>query len=133
MDIMYELQCESVFRKTKFIQIENNFINNPNYNIYEKLVYMSLCTYAFQKNNCYPSHSTLAENLGVSKITIIRNLKSLEDKGAIIIIKRKMQSNRKISNLYVLSEIDSNTGEFIRDSIKEFEQYKNKEVIIKGK
>ena len=133
MDIMDELQFESVFRKTKFIQIENNFINNPNYNIYEKLIYMSLCTYAFQKNNCYPSHSTLAENLGVAKITIIRNLKSLEDKGAIIIIKRKMQSNRKISNLYVLSEIDSNTGEFIRDSIKEFEQYKNKEVIIKGK
>ena len=133
MDIMDELQFESVFRKTKFIQIENNFINNPNYTTVEKLIYMSLCTYAFQKNNCYPSHSTLAENLGVSKITIIRNLKSLEDKGAIIIIKRKMQSKRKISNLYVLSEIDSNTGEFIRDSIKEFEQYKNKEVIIKGK
>ena len=30
MDIMDELQFESVFRKTKFIQIENYFINNSN-------------------------------------------------------------------------------------------------------
>ena len=30
MDIMYELQCESVFRKTKFIQIENNFAGYTN-------------------------------------------------------------------------------------------------------
>ena len=133
MDIMDELQFESVFRKTKFIQIENNFINNPNYTTVEKLIYMSLCTYAFQKNNCYPSHSTLAENLGVNKRTIIRNLKTLEEKGGIIIISRKMESNRRLSNLYVLAEIDSNTGEFIKESIKEFYQYKNKTVVIKGK
>ena len=114
MDIMDELQFESVFRKTKFIQIENNFINNPNYTTVEKLIYMSLCTYAFQKNNCYPSHSTLAENLGVAKITIIRNLKSLEDKGAIIIIKRKMQSNRKINNIYKLKEKNNNNEKYIR-------------------
>ena len=133
MNIMDELQFESVFRKTKFIQIENNFINNPNYNIYEKLVYMSLCTYAFQKNNCYPSHSTLAENLGINRRTVIRTLKSLEEKDAIIVIKRKFQSNRKTSNLYILADIDNNTGEFIKDSIKEFEQYKDKEVVIKGK
>ena len=133
MDIMDELQFESVFRKTKFIQIENNFINNPNYTTVEKLIYMSLCTYAFQKNNCYPSHSTLAENLGINRRTIIRTIKSLEEKGAIIVIKRKFQSNRKTSNLYILSDIDDNTGEFIKDSIKEFEQYKDKEVFIKGK
>ena len=133
MDIMDELQFESVFRKTKFIQIENNFINNPNYTTVEKLIYMSLCTYAFQKNNCYPSHSTLAENLGINRRTVIRTLKSLEDKGAIIVIKRKFQSNRKTSNLYILADIDNNTGEFIKDSIKEFEQYKGKEVVIKGK
>ena len=133
MDIMDELQFESVFRKTKFIQIENNFINNPNYTTVEKLIYMSLCTYAFQKNNCYPSHSTLAENLGINRRTVIRTLKSLEEKGAIIVIKRKFQSNRKTSNLYILADIDNNTGEFIKDSIKEFEQYKGKEVVIKGK
>ena len=94
---------------------------------------MSLCTYAFQKNNCYPSHSTLAENLGINRRTVIRTLKSLEEKGAIIVIKRKFQSNRKTSNLYILADIDNNTGEFIKDSIKEFEQYKGKEVVIKGK
>ena len=133
MDIMDELASLNVYKKNKFIQIENSFINNSQYSIYEKMVYMSLCTYAFQKNNCYPSHSTLAENLGINRRTIIRTIKSLEEKGAIIVIKRKFQSNRKTSNLYILADIDGNTGEFIKDSIKEFEQYKDKEVVIKGK
>ena len=133
MNIMDELQFESVFRKTKFIQIENNFINNPNYNIYEKLVYMSLCTYAMAKNNCYPSQSTIAKNLNVSRTMVIKAMQGLEEKGGLLIINRKAESNRKISNLYILAEIDACTGIFISGSLEEFKQYKNKIVIIKGK
>ena len=109
MDIMDELQYTNVWKKTNFIQIENSFINNPKYTPIEKLIYMSLCTYAFQKNNCYPSHITLSENLGVAKPTIIRNLKSLEDK------------------------IDNRTGEFISESLDMFRVYKEIEVVIKGR
>lgn len=133
MDIMDELQYTNVWKKTNFIQIENSFINNPKYTPIEKLIYMSLCTYAFQKNNCYPSHTTLSENLGVAKPTIIRNLKSLEDKNAILIIKRKKESNRRIPNLYILAEIDNRTGEFISESLDMFRVYKEREVVIKGR
>ena len=133
MDIMNELAGFNVYKKNRFIQIENSFINNSQYSIYEKMVYMSLCTYAMDKNNCYPSQSTIAANLSISRTMVIKAMQGLEEKGGLLIINRKAESNRKISNLYILAEIDACTGIFISESLKEFKQYKNKTVVIKGK
>ena len=133
MDIMDELATLNVYKKNRFIQIENSFINNSQYSIYEKMVYMSLCTYAMDKNNCYPSQTTIAKNLNVSRTMVIKAMQGLEEKGGLLIINRKAESNRKISNLYILSEIDLGSGMFIAESLKEFKQYKNKIVVIKGK
>ena len=133
MDIMDELAALNVYKKNRFIQIENSFINNSQYSIYEKMVYMSLCTYAMDKNNCYPSQTTIAKNLSISRTMVIKAMQGLEDKNGLLIINRKAESNRKISNLYILAEIDTCTGIFISGSLEEFKQYKNKIVIIKGK
>ena len=133
MDIMDELAGLNVYKKNKFIQIENSFINNSQYSIYEKIVYMSLCTYAMDKNNCYPSQTTIAKNLSISRTMVIKAMQGLEEKGGLLIINRKTESNRKISNLYILAEIDACTGIFMSGSLEEFKQYKNKIVIIKGK
>ena len=133
MDIMDELAGLNVYKKNRFIQVENSFINNPRYSIYEKMVYISLCTYAMDKNNCYPSQTTIAKNLSVSRTMVIKAMKGLEEKNGLLIINRKAESNRKISNLYILAEIDACTGIFISGSLEEFKQYKNKIVVIKGK
>ena len=97
------------------------------------MVYMSLCTYAMDKNNCYPSQTTIAKNLSISRTMVIKAMQGLEEKSGLLIINRKAESNRKISNLYILPEIDCNSGMFIAESLKEFRQYKNKTVVIKGK
>ena len=97
------------------------------------MVYMSLCTYAMDKNNCYPSQTIIAKNLNISRTMVIKAMQGLEEKNGLLIINRKAESNRKISNLYILSEIDCNSGMFIPESLKEFKQYKNKIVVIKGK
>ena len=133
MDIMDELAGLNVYKKNRFIQIENSFINNSQYSIYEKMVYMSLCTYAMDKNNCYPSQSKIAKNLNISRTMVIKAMQGLEEKNGLLIINRKTESNRKISNLYILAEIDACTGIFISGSLEEFKQYKNKIVTIKGK
>ena len=133
MDIMNELAGLNVYKKNRFIQIENSFINNSQYSVYEKMVYMSLCTYAMNKNNCYPSQSKIAKNLNISRTMAIKAMQGLEEKNGLLIINRKAESNRKISNLYILSEIDPCSGMFIEESLKEFMQYKNKIVTIKGK
>ena len=133
MDIMDELAGLNVYKKNRFIQIENSFINNSQYSIYEKMVYISLCTYAMDKNNCYPSQSTIAKNLNISRTMVIKAMQGCEEKNGLSIINRKAESNRKISNLYILAEIDACTGIFISGSLEEFKQYKNKIVVIKGK
>ena len=133
MDIMDELAALNVYKKNRFIQIENSFINNSQYSIYEKMVYMSLCTYAMDKNNCYPSQTTIAKNLSISRTMVIKAMQGLEEKNGLLIINRKTESNRKISNLYILAEIDTCTGIFMSGSLEEFKQYKNKTVVIKGK
>ena len=133
MDIMDELAGLNVYKKNRFIQIENSFINNSQYNIYEKMVYISLCTYAMDKNNCYPSQSTIAKNLNVSRTMVIKAMQGLEEKNGLLIINRKAESNRKISNLYILSEIDPSSGMFMPESLRKFKQYKNIIAVIKGK
>ena len=133
MDIMDELAGLNVYKKNRFIQIENSFINNSQYSVYEKMVYISLCTYAMDKNNCYPSQTTIAKNLNISRTMVIKAMQGLEQKDGLLIINRKTESNRKISNLYILSEVDPCSGMFIPESLKEFKQYKNKIVVIKGK
>ena len=130
---MDELAGLNVYKKNRFIQIENSFINNSQYSIYEKMVYMSLCTYAMDKNNCYPSQTTIAKNLNISRTMVIKAMQGLEEKNGLLIINRKTESNRKISNLYMLAEVDACTGIFISGSLEEFKQYKNKIVVIKGK
>ena len=133
MDIMNELAGLNVYKKNRFIQIENSFINNSQYSVYEKMVYMSLCTYAMNKNNCYPSQSKIAKNLNISRTMVIKAMQGLEEKYGLLIINRKTESNRKISNLYILSEIDPCSGMFMPESLKEFMIYKGKTAIIKGK
>ena len=55
-------------------------------------------------------------------------MQGLEEKGGLLIINRKAESNRKISNLYILSEIYPCSGTFMEESLKEFKQYKGKTV-----
>ena len=86
MDIMDELATLNVYKKNRFIQIENSFINNSQYSIYEKMVYMSLCTYAMDKNNCYPSQTTIAKNLSISRTMVIKAMQGLEEKDGLLII-----------------------------------------------
>ena len=133
MNIMDELAGLNVYKKNRFIQIENSFVNNRQYSIYEKMVYISLCTYAMDKNNCYPSQTTIAKNLSISRTMVIKAMQGFEEKNGLLIINRKTESNRKISNLYILAEVDACTGIFIPESLREFKQYKNKTVVIKGK
>jgi DNA-binding MarR family transcriptional regulator len=47
----------------------------------EQVVFMWLCSYANQKNQCFPSISTLCKKTSLSKNSILKSLKSLEERG----------------------------------------------------
>jgi DNA-binding transcriptional MocR family regulator len=121
------------FKKTYFVQAENNFIRNPKYSINQKMVYLALQSYAGAVTSCYPSKSTLAKDLNTSTKTIERVLKELENLGAILVINQITENNRKTSNMYMLCDIDKNTGEFIPSSIEQFKCLTLEPIRIKGK
>lgn len=66
-----------------------------------RTVYRALLRYANRKTwSCYPSINTLAKDTGLSKATIIRQLKNLEKNNLIIKIHRTRKDNGKTSNMY---------------------------------
>lgn len=120
------------YKKTYFVMAENNFIRNPKYTVNQKMVYLTLASYAGVVGSCYPSQGTLSKDLNLSVNTVKTVLKQLEELGAIIIVNQVTEINRKTSNLYILAEIDKQTGEFIPESIKQFEELAKEPIKIKG-
>jgi DNA-binding MarR family transcriptional regulator len=64
----------------KFGIVHTEVIQDPNLSLRAKGVYALLATYADKQRTCYPAISTLAELSGVSRRTIERILKELEEK-----------------------------------------------------
>lgn len=102
-----------VSRRSLFIQTENVFINNPRYTVYEKMVYLNLCTYAGRHTMCFPSQETIAKDLGITRMMTSKVLKKLQELGGIYIVNQVKENGRKTSNLYFLADIDQVTGDFI--------------------
>ncbi|OSA85386.1 UNVERIFIED_ORG: hypothetical protein B2H98_18515 [Clostridium botulinum] len=121
------------FKKTYFVQAENNFIRNSKYTVNQKMVYLCLQSYAGAVTSCYPSKNTVAKDLNLSEKTVYTILKQLEQLGAIIVINQIKENNRKTSNMYILSDINKDTGEFIPDSIKQFKCLTLEPIRVKGK
>lgn len=122
-----------VVKKTYFIQSENNFIRNPKYTVNQKMVYQCLQSYAGAVTSCFPSKNTIAKDLNLSVKTVYTVLKQLEELGAILVINQITETNRKSSNMYILCDIDKQTGEFISSSIEQFKCLTLEPIRIKGR
>ncbi len=66
----------------------------------EKWVYITLLNRANAKGECWPSLSTLQKEVGVSKNTVLKTLRSLENKGLILRLRRRGDGKEYSSNLY---------------------------------
>lgn len=122
-----------VYKKTYFVMAENNFLRHPVYTVSQKMVYLCLQSYAGAVSSCFPSKTTLAKDLNLTEKTIYTVLKQLEEIGAIIIINQITETNRKTSNIYILCDIDKETGNFIPDSIAKFKELSQGSIRVKGK
>lgn len=101
-----------------FVQVPNSFIRNPKYTSNEKMMYIYLWGFGGESLNSYPGQSRMIRDLGWSKPTVINVLKKLEEKSGIYIVNRKFRgTNEKATNLYYLAKINTNTGDFIENSI----------------
>lgn len=99
--------------RTYFVQVPNSFIRNPNLTTNEKMMYLYLWGFGGEAMNMYPSQARMERELKLSRPTIIKILKSLEEKGGLYIIQRiRKDTKEKATNLYYLCAIDNNSGDF---------------------
>jgi len=68
---------------TPFTIVENNLIQNRELYIYQKMVYIVLCSHANDNNTCFPSYATIAKEVGCSKRKIISVISELAELGLI--------------------------------------------------
>lgn len=133
MKALAESGLVGAYKKSYFVMAENNFIRNPKYNVYQKMVYLCLQSYAGTVGSCYPSQNTIAKDLNMSVRMVYNVLKQLEELGAIIIVHQIAENNRKKSNLYIICDVHKDTGDFIPESIEKFKELAKEPVKIKGK
>lgn len=81
-----------------FTQIPNRFIKREDLNPYEKMVVIVLKMRMMNKDYSWPSHKTIARDVGCSVTTVKRSIKNLEAQR--IVIKDHWDSTR--SNRYTL-------------------------------
>lgn len=120
-------------KEEPYVKSYVSFNLNPKYTMQQKMLFIALRSFQWNKADCFPSKATLAESLGTTIKSIERLLKQLEELGALLIINRKKESNRKTSNLYIIAEIDKKTGDFIPSSLDQFKYLKGQTVKVKGK
>ena len=66
------------------------------------LVYVYLCDRANADGECFPSHRTMARELGLSVATVKRALEDLVAAGCLVKTERRMERGGRTSNLYRL-------------------------------
>jgi len=73
--------------------------------IHAVAVYQALAMHAGKNGECHPAYETLAWELGTSRLTVIRSIKTLESAGLIRVEPRYNKGGRT-SNLFTLLEPD---------------------------
>lgn len=68
---------------------------------YSKLVYCLLMTYKGDKDACYPSMSTICSDLEISKSTVIRAIKELEENNLLYVTRGKKDTGGNAVNKYI--------------------------------
>lgn len=78
-----------------------NKVSGANVSSSARTVYRALLHYANRETwSCFPSIKTIMNDTGMSRSTIMRCLKELEQEGLILRINRLRENKGKTSNMY---------------------------------
>ncbi|MCB0055326.1 MAG: helix-turn-helix domain-containing protein, partial [Caldilinea sp.] len=81
-----------------FTQVPNVILKSTDLSVGAKLAYAMLLSYAWQNDFCFPGQETLAEDMGVSKRSVISFIKELSVSGHVSV---KRQGLGRV-NVYTL-------------------------------
>lgn len=90
-------------RQKDWFWVDNALVDRRDLNLYEKMLYICLARHAGNNDYAFPKLATLCNELGVKdNRTVVKYIKSLEEKGLIEVEKRKGSSN-----LYYLNNVET--------------------------
>ena len=93
-------------RQKDWFWVDNALVDRRDLNLYEKMLYICLARHAGNNDYAFPKLATLCDELGIKdNRTVVKYIKSLEEKGLIEIEKRKGSSN-----LYYLNNVEVPTS-----------------------
>lgn len=95
-------------RRKNFFITENELVDREDLTIYEKMTYQVLSRYADANYQAFPSYDTLVKKTGASKSTVLRAIKSLQEKNLIRKEVRKRENEGNTSNLYTVLSVTNN-------------------------
>ena len=99
--------------KVSYIPFTNTFRSYRGLNVTEKMVYLTLWSMAGEKSYAFPSALTICDELGISRNTLKKTLKTLEEKKCIYVINQfDKETERQLSNLYYVVEWIANESRF---------------------
>lgn len=88
---------------SNFTIFHNEFIDSELLSGYEKLVFMAIKRHLnSESSQAFPSIKTICSHTGLSKPTVIKAIKSLEDKEILTVEHRESEDRGHMSNLYTL-------------------------------
>ena len=94
-----------------YTKINNDLLRNENLKANTKILLLVIMSYESKEGYSYPSHSRLTKETGLSKATLIKCLKELEELGYIISEKSTGSNNKYfIDNSIKISSSKSNTS-----------------------
>ena len=94
-------------RQKDWFWVDNALVDRRDLNLYEKMLYICLARHAGNNDYAFPKLATLCDELGVKdNRTVVKYIKSLEEKGLIEIEIRKGSSN-----LYYLNNVEVPTSD----------------------
>ena len=119
-DKMHIVQDQRAFLMLYIDCMNSELLETP----YQKLVYFYLKKFANDKNQCFPSITTLIKQTKINKRTLLKTLNELEEKGVLKKENRRKEDGGKTSNLYTLydtAEIwKANDRNEVKDAINQF-------------
>lgn len=96
------IEIEDETLRKGFTQIPNALLQRTDLSPGAKLTYMALLSYAWQGDRCYPGQAALAKAIGMSKRSIDRFIKELEE--TRLVSHRQRGLNQ--TNIYTLHRFD---------------------------
>jgi predicted transcriptional regulator len=92
-------------RKKRWVVCFENTILDLDLSIYEKMIYIVLCSHAKKDGPCYPSVKKIAEEASCSRTKVFEALRTLEERGIIARDSQIYEGRGQTSNLYEIIDI----------------------------